>query len=188
MVPLLPVVEVSVERTPGFERHARYMRIWFPEEHKLLRILVGKSPQQHGIDQAEDGSGRADTQSKRNHRNKRKSGILAQHAQAEAQISRQRLQPTCTTRFPAGFLRPIDPAKFHSRPPLRFRWRQSLPNQFRAATLEVEPEFIVHFSFHARAPDSRPQPRSKTGKEAHIFCSTSRTGRFIIVPRDPDCG
>src|SRR5882762_9158475 len=69
-----------------------------PDHHELLRVLVRKGAKHSGVQGAENGSVQTDAQGQCQHGNGSKTVILAQHAQAEAQILPARLHK----KFPAA--------------------------------------------------------------------------------------
>ena len=56
--------------------------------HQRLRARVGQRPQQHGVDDAEDGAVGADAERQRQHRRQRVTLVRAQRAQGEADVLR----------------------------------------------------------------------------------------------------
>src|SRR6266403_5102394 len=73
---------------------------WFyaPDHHELLRVLVRQGAKDCGVQSAENGRVHTDAQGQCQHGDGSKTGILAQHAQAEAQILPARLHK----KFPAA--------------------------------------------------------------------------------------
>jgi hypothetical protein len=61
------------------------------EDHELVRVAIGQRPQQHAVDDAEDGAVGADAERQRQHRRQRHAGGAAQHARGEAHVFEQRL-------------------------------------------------------------------------------------------------
>src|ERR1700723_2863568 len=69
-------------------------RIVFLDDDELLRILVGKRTEQHSIDHTEYRRVCADAESEGEDGDSRKAWGLRQHAEAEANILQERLDPT----------------------------------------------------------------------------------------------
>ncbi len=66
--------------------HLVPLTVFFPDLHKLFRMIVRQRPQQHAIHNAEDGGGGADAKRKSEDRNQAETGVPEQHANAIAQI------------------------------------------------------------------------------------------------------
>src|SRR5581483_1007364 len=67
------------------------LRIRAPEQYEALRLIERQWPQQHRIDDAEDGRVCADAQGERDDADEREDRISAEHSQAVAKILKQRI-------------------------------------------------------------------------------------------------
>ena len=65
------------------------MRTASPQNHQLLRIFHRQEPEEHLVDQREDGGIRADTESQRKDRNRNKYRRLTKRAERVAKILSQ---------------------------------------------------------------------------------------------------
>src|SRR5207244_10742769 len=68
------------------------------EDNESLRIFHWYGAQEHGVDEAEDGGVRADTEGQGEDGDGGEAGGLAQHHQAEVQILYELLNPVYATR------------------------------------------------------------------------------------------
>src|SRR5436853_7193405 len=91
-------------------------------------------------------------------RHGRKCRILAQHAQAVANILDDGFEKIDTTHLPALLLSPLDPPKLNPRPPHRFLPSHSAPHHILGDCRDVELQLCVHLAFHSRTKHYCPQP------------------------------
>src|SRR5437667_8329538 len=87
-------------------------------------------------------------------RHGRKCRILAQHAQAVANILDDGFEKIDATHLPALLLSPLDPPKLNPRPPHRFLPWHSAADQVFRERVDVETQLRVHLALQARASDS----------------------------------
>src|SRR5438034_432035 len=80
----------------------------------------------------------ADDQDESEDHNRGEVGILAQLAQAEAQILGEALDKIDAAGVAAFFLRPLDSAELNARTPQRFLARYATAHQILAARLDVK--------------------------------------------------
>ena len=83
----------------------------FAHQVKLLRLAIGKRPQQHAVHHRENGGVGADAEREREHRYGGEAGILAQHAQTIANIHEKVLKCGPLPDFAAALLDLEDVAK-----------------------------------------------------------------------------
>src|SRR6202030_3989289 len=93
------------------------------------------------------------------------------------QILQQRFHDVGTTGFAALLLGPVDSAKFQACATHRFLARHAGADQIFCVGFDVEAQFGIHFAFHTRAVQSRPQPGMKPVPERHTSSG--------LVPRIP---
>ncbi len=130
--------------------------------------------QQQGVGRAEDGGVGADAERQGEHRDGGEARILAQHARAEAQVSRQGLGESHAERVPAFLLGAIDAAEVQPRLPHRRRPRHAAADQVLGVRLEVEAELRIHVAFPARAPEDGPRPGTQAAPESHTSSGVVR--------------
>ena len=138
--------------------------LWLRLEHieQLLRMVVRQRLQQHGIDDAEDGSVRADAESEGEHGDGGEAGILAQHAQSEARVLHEGLDRGQALQLAVGFLELREPSEPQRAPRA---WLPPAP--CRAARLSSVSmsrwalELLIEVSIDA----ARRQPRASARDE-----------------------
>src|SRR5258708_4868011 len=136
------------ERRSGF---ARALRIQSSQLHEFLRLLHGKHPEHHRVDQAEDRGVGADSERQRKNRHTGDDRSAAQDAQSKADVLQQRFDeghPACIAML---FFKLFHSAEFQARPALGFlRWHTVL-HELRDLFLEVKAQLLVHFSLNILA-------------------------------------
>ena len=102
---LAPVQEVRRRR---FRRTVAVVRIRLPQRHQTVRFRKRRRLQQHGVDDGEDGRGRADRKRQGQDRGRRETGLPAQQPQPEAYVLDDLLQCGAGGRhLLAGLQRPL---------------------------------------------------------------------------------
>ena len=125
------------------------------DSHQAVGFGKRKRAQQNRTHDAEHRGVGADPQGHGQDRRGGESGLLAQHAQAVSQILDEGLEKGHTARFTAFFFGPVDSAELDSSPPHCFLERHAAADQILGERLDVKPKLHIHFTLHARAPESR---------------------------------
>src|SRR6185437_2764200 len=105
---------------------------------------------------------RANSESKRQHSDRRESRRFAQHAQRESQILQQRLDKMHAARLAALFLHALHAAKFHTRPPQRLFARNASTYQILSVTFNVRPQLQERIAANTfmSLPSGQPSERA----------------------------
>src|SRR6266576_6195009 len=97
-----------------------FRRIHHRQHNRVRRIFNRRLAEQEAACYGENCRVESDSQSQRENYGGSKSWILAQHAQAIAQVLEQSCEEVHPTRLTAFLLRALDTAEFDARPPQRF--------------------------------------------------------------------
>jgi hypothetical protein len=93
------VSEVHRRRQPDVARgHALELR-GVPHADQRVRLRICQRPEQDAVDDAEDRRGCADAEGQRSNGGKREGGVPADQAAREAEIFRQKLEPSDTVHL-----------------------------------------------------------------------------------------
>jgi hypothetical protein len=121
-----------------------------------------------GIGDAENGSVRADAESKCQYCNGGEARILAQHAQAVPQILDKTFDETGASGVAAFLFGAFHAAKLDARTPERFFALNSAAHQILSPRLDVEAQLRIHLAFHPRVSHDGARPGTKAAPKRHI--------------------
>ena len=137
------------------------------KDYQLLRIPHGQQPQQHRIDQAENGGVRPDAERKRENRNGCKARIPGQHTQAVTKVLNDRLDHRQPPLLPVDFLCLFDTAKAAHRRITRFFRRHSFAHILRHEHLQMRTQLIVQLLFQPPLPEQCYKACSQHSQPGH---------------------
>src|SRR5260370_1731442 len=143
-----------------------------PDLDQLLGISEWQRLEQDGVNDAEDGSVRADAEGHDEDRNQGESRTLAKHAHGEPNIAPGSFQPRGSPRFPALIPNLFKPSKLDASFTPRLFFCQAPPHVVGGLMLQVKRELLFEFRFELPLM----QQTSKPFHGAPPPCS-SRTSR-----------
>src|SRR6202047_4591016 len=126
---------------------------------ELLGVRDRQRSQAERIDQLEDGGVCASAQRERKHGNGGEKRRFAQHAQAEAQVLREILQPSDAANIATLLFPLLDSAHFDECLSMRFVWDYTFRDVLLSLSLDVIAQLVVQFLVRLRSAKQRPQPQ-----------------------------
>src|SRR5260221_3853475 len=155
------------------------------QHNHVKRIFNRRLAEQEAACYSENCRVQSNSQSQRENYGGSKSWILAQHTQAIAKVVDEACDDVHPTRIPALFFCAFDSAELEACAPYRFLERHSAADQIFRVCLDVEAQFRIHLSFHARSPQNGLYPGSKTAPESHTSCDLIQKIPNMIVAITP---
>ena len=135
--------------------------------YKLPRVFHRQCAKHDRVNHGKDRGVGADAERKRQHGYGRESGILPQHAQAEAQVLNEAINGVRASRVAAFLFCALHAAKLDPRAPQCLRARHAAASQVFRECLDVEAQLRVHLAFHPRPPRHRAHPRPDSVQKPH---------------------
>src|SRR2546423_9825606 len=169
-----------------------FRRIHHRQHNHIRRILNRRLAEKEAACYGENCRVQSDSQSQRENYGGSKSWILAQHAQAIAQVLEQSFEEVHPTRLTAFLLCALDAAKLDARQPQGFIAWHTASHQILSTRFDVETQLRIHFAFHARAPQNCaqpgappiPQPHTSSGTTSNTPANPTALIRTSVRPSD----
>src|SRR5713226_3782735 len=150
----------------------------FLHDDELLRILVGKRAEQHSIDHTEYRRVCADAESEGEDSDSREARGLAQHAEAEANVLQELLEPNETPHLACLFLHARDVAEFTKRGIPRFLRRHTPRDVVLGLSLDVIANVPVEVFHHSLASSHGSSP---AGRRIRAIAAVSLSHLLVSV-------
>jgi hypothetical protein len=138
----------KVERVQGELRVACAVE---EDAHDAVGIGVGKRPQHHAVDHAEDGAVRADGQRQREHNHDCKAGTLSQGAQRVSQVAPEGFDVIRTSHIAAFLLNLRYATQLAERCAAGFGGQHARGEILFQLPFEMKAQFLVEIFLHAAA-------------------------------------
>src|ERR1035438_2572478 len=126
--------------------------------HDTVGLGIGKRPQQHAVDDAEDGAIRADGERQREHNHHGEAGVLAQRAQRVSQVAPKVFDVIGASHIAAFLLNLRHAAQLAERGAARFGGRHARGEILFHLLFKMEAQFLVEIFFHALPARQGAQP------------------------------
>ncbi len=112
------------------------------QRDKLLRLRIRQRLEQHAVDDREHNRGSAGAEREREQCDRRKTRILAEHAQRIVEVLKQILEPAGAASVAALLFHLLRAAEIEPWAPARFVGFVALCNQLAGVLFEVESQFF----------------------------------------------
>jgi len=146
------------------------------QHHQLGRAGIVQRTQQHAVDHAEDGRGGADAEGQREDGDDGEAGMLAQHPQAETQVTAQGVEPRPAVLVAGDFLELFDAAEFPLRGKAGLLAGKTRGDKVVGALLQVQPHFLRHVRLPLPPAEQGAQPQPGLMKQVHDGSGRTRRG------------
>src|SRR5690348_13530645 len=135
--------------------------------NQAIWLRIGKRPKQHGIDHGEHGRIGADAECESDRGDRCKPRILAQHAESEADILHQGIEPCADAGFAHAFFYLLGTAESESCRAISFLWCSALADLLLRQHVHVGSNFIVEIALLRRALDEAAEKTPNARKQRH---------------------
>src|SRR5271167_2523490 len=129
-----------------------------PHQHETVGVGKWQGFQQGGTYHAEDCCVGANSEGQRQHRDGREAGVLAQYAQAEAEVLHEMVPPHPAARFVEALLGPGDVSEGAPRRHASLFFAQTLLFQLLRLEFEMRFDLCCEVAPLALSPEHRPNP------------------------------
>jgi hypothetical protein len=147
-----------------------------PDEDEPPGVVVGQRPDQHGVDDAEDGRRGADPQGQRQDRRRREPPRLRQHPRGEEDVSPEVFRHPPEPGVADGLLHALGAPELQARRPSGRACVDPVPLVAVGEEVEMRPELLVHLALELPAMEKGPQvvaPPGEPGQRRHLEGASS---------------